>query len=75
MLNDNEKWNYPTTVLFIVAGLVCSEGKEWMEQRKFTMRQLKDFGFGKQSMECLVQEEVDEIIQGLRWDVTLYDES
>ena len=28
-------------------GVVMSEGKTWVEQRRFTLRTLKDFGFGK----------------------------
>ncbi len=47
-------------------GLVCSQGQDWIEQRKFTMRHLREFGFGKLSMESLIQEEVEELIEGLR---------
>ncbi|CAG7786193.1 unnamed protein product [Allacma fusca] len=49
-------------------GLVCSEGREWSEQRKFTLRQLKDLGLGKQSMDCLVHDEIDELVVGLKRD-------
>jgi len=54
-------------------GLVCSEGKEWAEQRKFTIRHLKDFGFGKSNMEALIQEEVDELVEGIRYTALARD--
>ena len=34
------------------------EGAEWKEQRRFSLRVLKDFGFGKSSMEGLIHDEV-----------------
>ena len=30
-------------------GIVFNDGKEWSEQRRFTLRTLRDFGFGKSS--------------------------
>lgn len=48
-------------------GLVCSEGKVWTDQRKFTLRHLKDLGFGKQPMENLIREELNELICGIRY--------
>jgi hypothetical protein len=35
-------------------GIFFSSGSEWREQRKFSMWQLKDLGFGKSSMEVLL---------------------
>ena len=35
-----------------------ANGKEWQEQRRFTLKNLRDFGFGKLSMEGLILEEV-----------------
>ena len=32
-----------------------SQGNEWNEQRKFSWRYLRDFGFGKQHMEDLIK--------------------
>jgi len=40
-------------------GVILSEGKTWVEQRRFALRNLRDFGFGKQGMEEMIQEEVE----------------
>ncbi|ODN00908.1 Cytochrome P450 2J5 [Orchesella cincta] len=42
-------------------GLINAEGKIWADQRRFTVRQLRDFGFGKSSMESMIMEEVNEM--------------
>ena len=47
-------------------GLLQSSGSEWMEQRRFTMRQLKDMGFGKSSMEDLIIREIEDLCALLR---------
>lgn len=39
-------------------GVIMSEGKVWSDQRRFTLRTLRDFGFGKTGMEEMIQEEV-----------------
>ena len=41
------------------SGVILSEGKTWVEQRRFALRTLRDFGFGKQGMEELIEEEVE----------------
>ena len=43
-----------------------ANGKEWQEQRRFTLKNLRDLGYGKTSMEILVQEEIDKCIEMLR---------
>ena len=40
-------------------GLLQSSGSEWMEQRRFTLRCLKDHGFGKISMEDSITRDVE----------------
>nr|AKH03513.1 cytochrome P450 3075B2 [Paracyclopina nana] len=50
-------------------GLLQSSGQEWQEQRRFTMKQLKDLGFGKSSMEDMINEEVAKLAQLLEKDV------
>jgi hypothetical protein len=40
-----------------------SDGPFWVEQRRFTLRSLRDFGFGKHSMEGFIMEEVEDTIK------------
>ena len=47
-------------------GLIISEGDEWKEQRRFAIRHLRDFGFGKSSMEDIIREEFLDIAENLR---------
>lgn len=42
-----------------IPGVILSEGKTWVEQRRFALRTLRDFGFGKQGMEEMIQDEVE----------------
>lgn len=44
-------------------GVFFSDGPFWVEQRRFTLRNLRDFGFGKQSMEGFIMEEVEDTIK------------
>ena len=34
----------------VIAGVLLSDKKTWTEQRRFTLRALRDFGFGKEGM-------------------------
>ncbi|CAL8110287.1 unnamed protein product [Orchesella dallaii] len=43
-------------------GVFFSNGKLWQENRRFALRHLRDFGFGKTSMEGLIHEEAEETI-------------
>ena len=45
--------------------MINSEGQEWVDQRRFTLRHLRDFGFGKTTGEELITNEMKEFIQGL----------
>ncbi|XP_063217519.1 methyl farnesoate epoxidase-like [Bacillus rossius redtenbacheri] len=47
-------------------GVVFSDGDLWMEQRRFALRHLRDFGFGKTSMDAIMHEEVMELFKELR---------
>ncbi|OXA46402.1 cytochrome P450 2C15 [Folsomia candida] len=49
-----------------VHGIVNTEGEHWEELRRFTLRQLRDFGFGKGTMEDSIMLEVHELIDGLQ---------
>ena len=48
-----------------VRGVFFSNGQEWHEQRRFALRHLKDFGFGKAGMEETIMEEVEKAIKML----------
>lgn len=47
-------------------GVIQSEGKTWTEQRRFTLRTLRDFGFGKSGMEEMIQEELTAFIEMIK---------
>ncbi|XP_021953079.2 methyl farnesoate epoxidase [Folsomia candida] len=43
-------------------GILNTDGEHWEELRRFTLRQLRDFGFGKGTMEDSIMLEVNELI-------------
>ena len=42
-------------------GLILSSGQEWFDQRQFSIRKLRNLGFGKVSMEDALIDEVDKL--------------
>jgi len=46
--------------------LFCDGDHTWNEQRRFALRNLRDFGFGKESMEVLLINELQELISHLK---------
>ncbi|XP_029650979.1 cytochrome P450 2J5-like [Octopus sinensis] len=46
-------------------GIVCTNGLTWREQRKLTLRVLKDLGLGQHSMEDRMHEEVTAFVKAL----------
>lgn len=46
-------------------GLLLNEGKPLTEQRLFSLKALRSFGFGKKSLGNVIQNEVNEFIQTL----------
>ena len=42
-------------------GVLLSQGRGWREQRRFLLRNLRDFGFGKSEMEDTLLDEVDKL--------------
>ena len=48
-----------------LVGLFLSQGETWKQQRRFTVKTLGDFGFGKSSMEELVWEETEKFCESL----------
>jgi cytochrome P450 family 2 subfamily J len=51
------------------AGVIFTDGQQWVEQRRFILKNLRDFGFGKKSMEGFVQQEIEELIETFKKDV------
>lgn len=47
-------------------GIFASEGELWATHRRFLLRQLRDFGFGKSSLESSIMEEVNWVIEMYR---------
>ena len=47
-------------------GVISSSGQTWVEQRRFALKKLRDFGMGKNSMEALVAEEVEKVCHALQ---------
>lgn len=56
------------TVFFITfnAGITFNTGANWQAQRRFSMKVLRDFGFGKMSMITSIQDEIKELQGFLR---------
>ncbi|CAG0921939.1 unnamed protein product [Notodromas monacha] len=42
-------------------GIIFSNGEDWKIRRRFTLRNLRDFGFGKSSMDDLILEELKQL--------------
>jgi len=49
-----------------IPGVIFSNGEAWVEQRRFTLRTLRDFGFGKTGMEGMIKEEVTMFIEEIK---------
>jgi len=50
----------------LTPGIVFSNGLYWREQRRFLSKNLKDFGFGKSSLETLIEEEILKLCKYLK---------
>ena len=44
-------------------GITCTEGKYWIEQRRFVLRQLRNVGYGKSLMNQKIDEELTEVLE------------
>jgi len=44
-----------------VPGVIFTGGKYWREQRRFLLKNLRDFGFGKSSMEAIFHDEASKL--------------
>ncbi|XP_065336675.1 methyl farnesoate epoxidase-like, partial [Cloeon dipterum] len=45
-----------------ISGVFFSEGERWRNQRRFTLRHLRDFGFGRRTMDQYIQEEFNVLV-------------
>ena len=50
-------------------GIIASSGDNWKEQRRFALKNLRDFGLGKNSMEALILDEVSELSNKWKQDL------
>ena len=46
-------------------GIINTDGQTWTNQRRFSLKQLKDLGFGRKSLDSVMLEEVDDVIDGM----------
>ncbi|ODM96155.1 Farnesoate epoxidase [Orchesella cincta] len=44
-------------------GIINTNGAAWEEQRRWVLRKLRDYGFGKTSMEGVILDEVSEVVE------------
>lgn len=62
---------YPASVkitprFYLSTGIIFSWGEVWKEMRRFSMRTLRDFGFGRiQSMESVIDDEITLVLSSL----------
>lgn len=49
----------------MLTGLMFVDGDFSREQRRFTLRHLRDFGFGKTSIEPLIHEEIVDLVESI----------
>ncbi|XP_032664970.1 probable cytochrome P450 303a1 [Odontomachus brunneus] len=69
MLNDENCDGRPTGPLYEVRtfgrrqGLLLVDGRLWTEQRRFVMRHLRDFGFGRNTMAMITEYEAQKLVE------------
>ena len=57
----------------VAHGIIANDGQCWNEQRRFALRHLKDFGFGRSSMEDLILDEAKELISDIKAEIGTND--
>jgi len=55
-----------TFVMNYCSGILLTDGPFWVELRRFTIRHLKDFGFGKKSAEAVILEETEQLMKEMK---------
>lgn len=66
MIFIGEKGMEQSEIGTFFTGIGLLEGKDWHEMRRFTLKCLKDMGFGKRSMEGMMHEQVLEVRKYLK---------
>jgi hypothetical protein len=51
-----------------LTGFFFTDGSFWMEQRRFSLRHLRDLGFGRKSLDGIILDEAEELIRRLQGD-------
>ena len=46
-------------------GIINTDGQTWSNQRRFSLKQLRDLGFGRKSLDSVMLEEIDDVIDEL----------
>jgi len=49
-----------------------TDGELWKEQRRFTVRHLRDFGMGRSSQEDFIMDEVNDLISSLEVQIIFF---
>ncbi|XP_047356102.1 probable cytochrome P450 303a1 [Vespa velutina] len=44
-------------------GLIVVDGQLWIEQRRFVLRHLRDFGYGRNNMAAIIEEEASKLVE------------
>ncbi|CAL8112753.1 unnamed protein product [Orchesella dallaii] len=52
----------------IPRGILFTEGRQWTEQRKFAIKQLKDLGYARASVETTIHAEINDFLIKIRED-------
>lgn len=58
-----------------LAGVIFTDGELWREQRRFTLRHLRDFGFGTKSLENVMLDEITELADEIRTESQSHPQS
>jgi len=60
---SNHTTNWARSTAGVSLGVVMTEGPRWTGQRNFTVKQLKNFGFGKNELEAGIYKEAKDLVE------------
>jgi len=58
-------------IVIFILGLLLTDEEFWVEQRRFVLRHLREFGFGKRTMAELVQEEAVQLVDDFKKKIAM----